>query len=139
VFIVGVIAAGVGIYFFHPELITQAKSSVNVVEERPEIATRLEQEFPGETFTAQDRVTMNGERALSVALLNSKQAGLDAELKRAMAHNVARLAFDAHPKASELTHVFIHFSTRTSAGPLTWEENSEPIQFASEELAEKDA
>ena len=139
VFVMGGVAVGLGAYFFGPELVEKAKASVTVIEERPEVRARLEQKYPGETITVQDRIMMNGERSLSVGLVNSQHAQLDSEPKKAVAYGVARLAFDTHPRASELIHISVHFSTVTSAGPVSWEENSDPYRFTPEELSEREA
>ena len=139
VFVTGVIGVGLGAYFFGPELLEQAKASVTEVEERPEVRARLEEKYPGETITVQDRIKMNGERSLSVGLVNSQHAQLDSEAKKAVAYGVAKLAFDTHPRASELIHISVHFSTVTTAGPVSREEYSDPYRFTPEELSETEA
>ncbi len=146
VFVIGFIAVGLGAFFFGPELVEKAKASVTKVkasithlEERPEVRARLEEKYPGETITVQDRITMNGERSLLVGLVNSQHVQLDSDAKKAVAYGVARLAFDTHPRASELIHIFVHFSTVTNAGPVRWEENSDPYRFTPEELSEREA
>ncbi len=150
VFVMGVVAVfGLGAYFFGSEFSPvlgwlsamgeKAKASVTVVEERPEVRARLEEKYPGETITVQDRIMMNGERSVSVGLVNSQHAQLDSEAKKAVAYGVAKLAFDTHPRASELIHISVHFSTVTSAGPVKWEENSIPYRFTPEELSEREA
>ena len=150
VFVTGVVAVGLGGYFFVPDvlreeavehwafLMEKAKAAGTVVEERPEVRARLEQKYPGENFTAQDRIT-NGERALFVGLLNSQHAGLDSEAKKAVAFGAARLAFDIHPRANELIWISVHFSTVGSAGLVSWEENSDPYRFTPEELSERES
>jgi hypothetical protein len=136
VLVMGVVVIGLGAYFFRPDLVEGAKASITTVEERAEVRALLEDEYPGETFTVQDRVTINGQRSLSVGLLDSQHARLESETRTALAYEVARFAFDTHPKASELTDVFVHFSTATKLGPVSWEENSKPLRFTSEELSE---
>lgn len=136
VFVVGVLALSLGAYFFGPELVNQARASVTVVEERPEVRARLEQQYPGETITVQDRIVMNGERSLWVGLASSGDSRSDAEPAEALAYGLAKLAFDTHPSAGELSHVAVQFSTVTSAGPVRWEESSEPYGFSPEELSE---
>ena len=144
VFVTGVVAVGLGSYFFVPELreeavqhwaflLEKAKAAGTVVEERPEVRARLEQKYPGENFTAQDRIT-NGARSLFVGLVNSQHARLDSEARKALALGAARLAFDTHPRASELTRISVHFSTVGSAGLVSSEEKSDPYRFTPEEL-----
>jgi len=150
VFVMGVVAVfGLGAYFFGSEFSPvlgwlsamgeKAKASVTVVEERPEVRARLEEKYPGETMTVQDRIMANGDRSLSVGLVNSQHAQLDSEAKTAVAYGVAKLAFDTHPRASELIHISVHFSTVTTAGPVSREENSDPYRFTPEELSESEA
>ena len=145
VFAMGVVAVGGVGLFLGPEalgeeaiehfawLLEKAKISATVVEERPQVRARLEQEYPGEHFTAEDRIT-NSERALSVGLVNSQHARLDSEARKALALGAARLAFDTHPRASELTRISVHFSTVGSAGLVSSEEKSDPYRFTPEEL-----
>ena len=60
VFVTGVVAVGLGSYFFVPELreeavqhsaflLEKAKAAGTVVEERPEVRARLEQKYPART------------------------------------------------------------------------------------------
>ena len=145
VFVLGFVAVVLGGYFFGPAalreeavehfawLLEKATTSGTVVEERPEVRARLEKKYPGEEFTARDHIT-NGERVLSVGLVNSQHARLDSEAKRAVAIGAARLAFDTHPMASELTGISVHSSTVGSANLVSWEENSDPYRFTPEEL-----
>lgn len=117
----------------------KAKTSVTVVEERPEIRARLEEEYPGETMTVQDRIMTNGDRSVSVGLVNSQHAQSGSEAKGAVAFGVAKLAFDTHPRANELIHISVHFSTVTTAGPVSQKENSDPYRFTPEELSDRTA
>jgi hypothetical protein len=145
----GVVAVfGLGAYFFGSEFSPvlgwlsamgeKAKASVTVVEERPEVRARLEEKYPGETMTVQDRIMTNGDRSLSVGLVNSQHAQLDSEAKKAVAYGVAKLAFDTHPRASELIHISVHFSTVTTVGPVSQEENYDPYRFTPEELTDSE-
>jgi hypothetical protein len=147
VLVMGVVAIfGFGAYFFGSEFSPvlgwfsamgeKAKASFTVVEERPEVRARLEEKYPGETMTVQDRIMTNGDRSLSVGLVNSQHAQSDSEAKKAVAFGVAKLAFATHPRANELIHVSVHYSTVTTAGPVTQEENSDPYRFTPEELSE---
>ena len=99
----------------------------------------LEAAYPDETFRVEDRVLMSGERSLLVGLLNSEYARLEPEPKQSVAYGVAKLAFDTHPKAGELTHVSVRFTTVTKAGPFSNEESSVPIRFTPKELTGKEA
>ncbi|ANM29460.1 hypothetical protein ABI59_07485 [Acidobacteria bacterium Mor1] len=127
-------ALGVGAIFFGPDLFEQAAGSVSVLEERPEITTQLALHLGGE-FTVADRVSY-GERSLSVGIRKPEGDVQDPDDSRQVAQRAAKIAFDAHPQAAELTHVSVQFLTTSRLGPIRWEENSDPYRFTPEELTD---